>query len=87
MSSVIQFDKSIHPMVLYENDLIGIFMNVYVNLQKIGNIIKKNINLEEGGDWQLDLPCIPWKDIFSCMTKCLVGPPEYKKILSKIKPI
>ena len=39
MSSVIQFDKSIHPMVLYENDLISIFMKVYVNLQKIGNTI------------------------------------------------
>ena len=36
MSSVIQFDKSIHPMVLYENDLISIVMNVYVNLKKIG---------------------------------------------------
>ena len=36
MSSVIQFNKSIHPMVLYENYLISIFMNVYVNLQKIG---------------------------------------------------
>ena len=36
MSSVIQFDKSIHSMVLNENDLISIFMNVYVNLQKIG---------------------------------------------------
>ena len=34
MSSVIQFDKSIHPMVLYENDLISIVMNVYVNLKK-----------------------------------------------------
>ena len=34
MSSVIQFDRSIHPMILYENGLISIFMNVYVNLQK-----------------------------------------------------
>ena len=34
MSSMIQFDKSIHPIVLNENDLISIFMNVYVNLQK-----------------------------------------------------
>ena len=34
MSSVIQFDNSIHPMVLYENDLISIVMNVYVNLKK-----------------------------------------------------
>ena len=39
MSSVIQFNESIHPMVLYENDLISIIMNVYVNLQKIGKII------------------------------------------------
>ena len=46
MSSVIQFDKSIHPMVLYENDLISIFMNVYVNLQKIG---KSFINYKTGG--------------------------------------
>ena len=86
MLSVIQFDKSIYPMVIYENYLISIFMNVYVNLQKICNIKKTTINLEEGGggDWQLDLPCAPWKVIFSCMTKCLVGPPEYKKILSKI---
>ena len=38
MSLVIQFDKSIHPMVLYENDLISIFMNVYINLQKIGKL-------------------------------------------------
>ena len=34
MSSVIQYDKSIHPIVLYENDLISIIMNEYVNLQK-----------------------------------------------------
>ena len=27
-------------MVLYENDLISIFMNVYVNLQKIGKFFK-----------------------------------------------
>ena len=37
MSSVKQFDKSIHPMVQYENDLMS--MNVYVNLQKLGKII------------------------------------------------
>ena len=56
MSSVIQFDKSIHPMVLYENDLISIFMNVYVNLQKIGKLLKENIKLMGGGGWQLYLP-------------------------------
>ena len=39
ISSVIQFEKSIHPMVQYENYLISIFMNVYVNLEKIGKII------------------------------------------------
>ena len=48
MSSVIQFDKSIHPMVLYENDFISIFMNVYVNLKNIGNFFKKTIKLGEG---------------------------------------
>ena len=40
MSSVIQFDKSIHPMVLSENDLISIFMNVYVKLQKKREILR-----------------------------------------------
>ena len=53
MSLVIQFDKSIHPTVLYENDLIIIFMNVYVNLQKMGKY-SKTINLGEGRDWYLD---------------------------------
>ena len=48
MSSVIQFDKSVHPMVLYENNLISIFMNVYVNLQKIGKLFKKKLKLGEG---------------------------------------
>ena len=48
MSSVIQFDKSIHPMVQYENDLISIFINVYLNLQ-IGKIILKNYTPGGGG--------------------------------------
>ena len=50
MSSVIQFDKSIQPMVLYENDLISIFMNVYVNLQKIGKLLK-HFKTGGGGGW------------------------------------
>ena len=51
MSSVIQFDKSIHPIVIFENDLISIFMIVYVNLQNIGKLFKKTIKLGGGGDW------------------------------------
>ena len=45
MSSVIQFDKSIHQMVLNKSDLISIFMNVYVNLQKIGKFFKGRAKL------------------------------------------
>ena len=30
---VIQFDKFFHPVVLYENDLICIFMNINENLK------------------------------------------------------
>ena len=72
MSSVIQFDKSIHPMVLYENDLISIFMNVYVNLQKNREIIK--YFYKTGG---VGLVIRPTLGIFLCMTNFLVGPPEY----------
>ena len=33
MSSVIKFDKSFHPVVLYENYLICTFMNISENLK------------------------------------------------------
>ena len=36
MSSVIQFDKSVHLMVLYEKYIICIFVNNYVNLKNEG---------------------------------------------------
>ena len=77
MSSVIKFDKSIRPMVLY--DLISIFMNIYVNIKKEGKLFKNSVNL---GDRELIRPTLHPEDIFSCMPKCLVGPPEYKKIVS-----
>ena len=39
-------------MVLYENDLISIFMIVYVKLQKIGKkYLKTNKPVGRGGDW------------------------------------
>ena len=47
MSSVIQFDMSIHPMVLNENDLISIFINVYVNVQNYVKLYKTIIL----GEW------------------------------------
>ena len=34
MLSMVQFDKSIHPVVLYEYYLICIFMNIHENLKK-----------------------------------------------------
>ena len=48
MSSVIQIVKSIYPIVLYKNDLISIFMNVYLNLNKMREIYLKTINLVDG---------------------------------------
>ena len=72
---VVMSSVTIHPMVQYENDLISIFMNVYVNLQKIGKLFK---NYKPG--WG-----VIGKDIFSCMTKCLVGPAE--DIVLKLNPL
>ena len=40
ISSVIQFVKSIHPMALYENYLICIFMNINENLKNEGKTIE-----------------------------------------------
>ena len=37
ISSWMQYDKSFHPMVLYENHLINIFMNMYENLKMMNN--------------------------------------------------
>ena len=58
ISSVIQFDKFFHPVVLYENYLICIFMNI-----KEKFVIKEKI-LEKLRDvhikWQIfHLPCVP----------------------------
>ena len=39
IASKIQFDKSFHLMVLYENDLICIFMNINENLKNEGKTI------------------------------------------------
>ena len=40
ISLVIQFDKSIHPMALYENYLICIVMNINENLKNEGKTIE-----------------------------------------------
>ena len=37
---MVQFDKSIHPVVLYEWYLICIFMNIFENLKKEGKTRK-----------------------------------------------
>ena len=44
---MVQYDKSIHPVVLYEYYLICIFMNIHENL-KIEGKSRKNISLGEG---------------------------------------
>ena len=46
-------DKFFHPVVLYENHLICIFMNIYENSKNDGKIIgkKKVSNDQELGPW------------------------------------
>ena len=41
ISSVIQFDKKIYPVVLYENDLICIFMNINENFSNERKNLRK----------------------------------------------
>ena len=41
ISKMIQFDKFFHPVVLYENHLICIFMNIYEISKNDGRIIGK----------------------------------------------
>ena len=52
ISNVIQLNKFFHPVVLYENHLICIFMNIYENSKNDGKIIgkKKVSNDQELGD-------------------------------------
>ena len=40
-SSAIQFDKFVHPVVLYENYLISIFMNINENLSNDRKKLRK----------------------------------------------
>ena len=47
ISPMIQFDKFFHPVVLYENNLICIFMNinenVKINRKPLGNLVFKGV--------------------------------------------
>ena len=43
ISSVIQFDKKNYPVVLYENDLICIFMNINENFSNERKNLRKNM--------------------------------------------
>ena len=47
ISSVIQFDKFFHPVVLYENYLICIFMNIY-EILKISKRTWLNYSMQRG---------------------------------------
>ena len=42
---MVQSDKSIHPVVLYEYYLICIFMNIHENLKSMGKSRKKKLKL------------------------------------------
>ena len=41
LSKMVHFDKFFHPVVLYENHLICIFMHIYENSKNDGKIIGK----------------------------------------------
>ena len=41
ISNMVQYDKFLHPVVLYENHLICIFIKIYENLKKDGKITGK----------------------------------------------
>ena len=45
---MLQFDKSIHPVVLYEYHLICMFMNIHENLKIDGKSRKKTLSLGDG---------------------------------------
>ena len=54
---MLQFDKSIHPVVLYEYNLNWISMKIHENLKKIKENHVKTISLGEG--LRYDLSCTP----------------------------
>ena len=71
---MLQFDKSIHQVVLYEYYLNGIFMKIHENLKMRKNLIK-TIGLGEG--LRYSLSCTP-RD-FNFMPNCSVGPYNAKR--------
>ena len=54
---MLQFDRSIHPVVLYEYYHIRIFMKMHENLKKMRENHVKTISLGEG--LRYDLSCTP----------------------------
>ena len=54
---MVQFDNSIHLVVLYEYYLICIFMSIHENLKKMMENHVKTISLGEG--LRYDLSCTP----------------------------
>ena len=61
---MIGFDKFFYPVVLYANDLICLFMNIYANLKNDVNRISNDQELEPCG--RLDLPFIPMTISYEC---------------------
>ena len=47
ISSVIQFDKSLYPVALYEKNVICIFMNNCKNLENDEKIIGNNVTTDK----------------------------------------
>ena len=69
---MVQFDKSFHPAVLYEQYLICIFMNIHEKLKKMREIHVKTRSLGEG--LRFDLACTP--RAFKFMPTCSAEPSE-----------
>ena len=78
-----QFDKSIHPVNLYEfYFLICIFMKIYENLKN------ETIDPGEGVRRLLIRPLLyPEGIFFSCRRNCLVEPPKCQESCPESKPV
>ena len=68
ISSVIQFDKSIHPVVLNEYYLICLFIKMHKLFLMRQNHVKAINPRDGGGGWFFDLPCTHCAFSNACQT-------------------
>ena len=76
---MVQFDKSIHPVALYEYYLICISMNIHENLKNEGQYVKTML---PGDGLRYDLSCTP--RAFKIHAKLFSGTLKYTPLFSPI---